>query len=137
MSRRKEAQKVGFIGERYQAVKLCEMFCIVDCLPDDPAYRVPAAYNCIIYYQKVIKEKPWSLDVAQELTDEAKRLDEEWKQDPERERKLKERDWCNRVIRRRWNEKQSILAAGERPRRWSGKDDRPKRKYTKRKNPAE
>ena len=137
MVRRKETRKTGFIGERYQAVKLCDMFCIVDLLPDDPDYRKPAAFDCVLYYQKIIKEVPWSIMAAQDMTAEAMRMEEAWKQDPERERKLKERDWCNRVIRRRWNEKQAIASAGSRPRRWSGAEDRPKRKYTKRKKPAE
>ena len=138
MRRKRETPKTGFTGERYIAVKLCEMFCIVDTLPDDPEYKKHADYDCVIYFQKIIKAIPSSYTASKELTEEAKRLEKEWKQDPGRERKLKERDWCNRVIRRRWNERQSILSAGEKPRRWTHKDERPKRKYVKKKKrPAE
>ena len=137
MGRKKTANMTGFTGERYIAVRLCEMFCIIDTLPDDPEYRKLAEYGCVIYFQKIIKELPASYFVSKAMTEEAKRMDEEWKNDPERERKLKERDWCNRMIRRRWNERQSILAAGAKPRRWTRTDNKPKRKYTKRKNPAE
>ena len=137
MPQSKTSFKVGFTGERYIAVKLCEMFCIVDTLPDDPEYRKLADYDCVIYFQKIIKELPCSYQTALVMTAETKRLEEEWQSDPNRERKLKERDWCNRVIRRRWNERQSIASSGAKPRRWSGAEDRPKRKYTKRKKPAE
>ena len=137
----KKRHGIRFYGERYYAVKLCEMFCVVDTLPDDPGYVQRADYDCVVYFQKVVRELPYSQKNADLLLDEAIRLEKEWLADPRREAKLKERDHTNRIIRRRWNEKRSILSAGEKPRRWTRIDTRkqtkPKKKTKskKEKNP--
>lgn len=123
---------IRFYGERYYAVKLCEMYCVVDTMPDDPDYIRHGDFDCVFYFQKIIRELPYNAKNADILMAEARQLEEAWKSDPERERKLAEHDHTDRIIRRRWNEKKSILSAGEKPRRWTRNDAgrKPKKKTT-------
>lgn len=82
---------VGFIGIRYFATRLCEKFCLVDTMPDDPEYRREAAGGNVLYFQKIIEELPCGRENAIELTEKAKALESAWKESPDYKRQIAER----------------------------------------------
>ena len=88
----------GYYGIRFFATRLCEKFCLVDTMPDDPEYRRKAARGCVIYFQKILKELPANRENATMLTEEAKRLEKEWKEGPDYERQTKERKRMTSVL---------------------------------------
>ena len=82
---------VGFIGIRYSAQRLCEKFCLVDTMPDDPEYRREAAGGNVLYFQKIIEERSCDRDNAIALTEKAKVLEAQWKASPDYKRQMEER----------------------------------------------
>ena len=86
-----DGNHVGFIGIRYLATRLCEMFCLVDTMPDDPEYRREAAGGNVLYFQKIIEERSCDRDNAIALTEKAKVLEAQWKASPDYKRQMEER----------------------------------------------
>lgn len=82
---------IGFVGVRYLATRLCEKFCLVDTMPDDPEHRRPAAHGCVLYFQKIVEELPLDRENAILLTQKAKSLEKAWKQSPDYKRQIAER----------------------------------------------
>ena len=87
----RDKSHVGFIGVRYFATRLCEKFCLVDTMPDDPEYRRKVARGCVMYFQKIIEELPSDRENALLLTAKAKSLEKKWKKSPDYERQIAER----------------------------------------------
>lgn len=90
MGRKEVDWHTGFVGERYHAVQLCEMFCLIDIFPDDPEYRRKAAGGCVLYFQKILEELPSCRENAMTLTERARLLEKEWKEGPDYTRKIEE-----------------------------------------------
>ena len=88
----------GFVGIRFMATRLCEKFCLVDTMPDDPCYRRVAVHGCVIYYQKILEELPSSRENAIMLTEKAKALEKQWKESPDYERQMNERKHVTSVL---------------------------------------
>lgn len=98
MEKVKDKSHVGFVGVRFLATRLCEKFCLVDTMPNDPEYRRKAAFGCVIYFQKILEERPYGRENGKELTEKARQLEKQWKEGPDYKRQIRERTRLNRKI---------------------------------------